>query len=422
MAVKTPPEVHPATSLKPFGRLGQVGVLLASATVLLTGCWDRLEIEERAVVLGIGIDTARAESMKEEAEIAHLKGAFPAPAGTMIKLTAQVAVPGRIPLGPGEGGGGAGGAQKPVWVLSVVGHTLDDAISNLQQQIAGRLFFGHLRVIVLSKDIAQKDLSNINDNLRRNPDVRRTNWMVVSEGRADELMKMSPQLERVPSIYLLATMDRAVQMGKLPNAFVGTFWTAGSAVGMEPFLPYVKLVGTGGLQISGIAFFRGESMVGHTEPLEIGAYMGIKGLKSGGYNVVTKIPGSETSVMYNVTHRKSRIDVAIKNGRPQFKVKVHNEGNLREKTGEVPKLQTEVITQIEKELSEEGYKGYKNLIKKTQEKSSDIFGFGEYVRAKEPKYWNEHIKTEDNWRKMYKDVEIQVQTQFSIRRIGAKTT
>ncbi|MEW9668532.1 hypothetical protein [Ammoniphilus sp. 3BR4] len=69
----------------------------------------------------------------------------------MIRLTVQIAIPGRIPLGPGEGGGGG---EKPVWVLDVVGHTIGDALSNLQQQVADRLFFGHLRVIAVSEAVA----------------------------------------------------------------------------------------------------------------------------------------------------------------------------------------------------------------------------------------------------------------------------
>jgi spore germination protein KC len=388
---------------------------------LVTGCWDRLEIEERAVILGIGIDEAEPSEEKEEGEISHLRGSLPSPSGDMLKVTAQVAIPGRIPLGPGEGGGGSGAGQKPVWVLSVVGHTLEDAFNNLQQEIAAQLFFGHLRVIVVSKKLAQSNLSNISDNLRRNPDVRRTNWMVVSEGRAEDLMKMAPQLERVPTLYLLATMDRAVQMGKLPNAFVGTFWTADSALGIEPFLPYVKLVENGNMQISGLAFFSGQKMVGHSEPLEIGAYMGIKGLEPGGYSVLTKIPDTETNVTFQVTSRKARTDIAIKNGRPQFHIKLHNEGNLREKSNENAKLATKVITKIEDQLSEQADKAYIALIKKTQEKGSDIFGFGEYVRAKEPKYWNEHIKTKEKWRELYKDVDVKVESTFSVRRIGGKT-
>lgn len=421
MAAKIPVGVNRPNRPKRVGCFRLLAGFLVLFTILplLTGCWDRLEIEERAVVLGIGIDIAPPEEAK--GGVSHLQS-FPTADGAKIRVTAQVAIPGRIPLGPGEGGGGSGGGQKPVWVLDVAGDTFDDALSNLQQEVAARLFFGHLRVIVLSKSVAQKDISNLSDYLRRNPDVRRTSWMVVSEGKAGDLMKMAPQLERVPTLYLLATMDRAVQMGKLPNAFVGTFWTADSAPGMESFLPYVKLLENGNLQISGLALFRGQKMVGNTEPLEIGAYMGIKGLEPGGYSVAVKIPDSETSVMYQVTHRKSRIDVAIQNGRPQFHIKIHNEGNLREKTNEATILENKILKKIETQLSEQGRKAYSDLIKKTQEKGSDIFGFGEYVRAKEPKYWNEHIKTKDNWRKMYKDVDILVEAEFSIRRIGGKTT
>ena len=38
--------------------LWKLFVFLPFLGILLTGCWDRQEIEERAVVLGIGIDDA----------------------------------------------------------------------------------------------------------------------------------------------------------------------------------------------------------------------------------------------------------------------------------------------------------------------------------------------------------------------------
>jgi spore germination protein KC len=60
------------------------------------------------------------------------------------------------------------------------------------------------------------------------------------------------------------------------------------------------------------------------------------------------------------------------------------------------------------------------LIKKTQEKGSDIFGFGEYVRAKEPKYWNAEVKTKERWQEMYNDISVDVSVTTRIRRIGMK--
>lgn len=230
-------------------------LLLAS---LLTGCWDRMELEERAVVLGISIDTAGPDAAKKEDEVSHLMGKYPAPKQSMIQLSVQIALPGRIPLGPGESGGSSdGGGKQTVWVLSVVGHTIDDAMMNLQQQISGKLFFGHLRVIVISEEIARKGIQNINDYLHRNAEVRRMAWMMVSKGKAKALMEAAPKLERVPTLYLASTLDDAVRHGKFPTNYIGTFWSNSSKKGQEGFLPYIQIMEGENVQISGIAYFKG---------------------------------------------------------------------------------------------------------------------------------------------------------------------
>lgn len=46
--------------------------------------------------------------------------------------------------------------QNPVWVVEVYGYTLDDAMNNLQQQISDPRYLIHLRVIIISEDIAKK--------------------------------------------------------------------------------------------------------------------------------------------------------------------------------------------------------------------------------------------------------------------------
>lgn len=189
-----------------------------------------LTITYPLLLLVISIDLESPEAQTEEAEISHLAGKFPTPTESMVRLTAQIAVPGRIPLGPGEGGGGGGG-KKPVWVVQVVGHTLDDAMANLHQQLADRIFFNHLRVIIISEEFARKGVGNVNEYLRRNPEVRRAAWMFVSKGKAATTMEIAPELERVPTLYLMSTLDHAVSLGKFPNDFLGIFWSASSSLG-----------------------------------------------------------------------------------------------------------------------------------------------------------------------------------------------
>lgn len=60
------------------------------------------------------------------------------------------------------------------------------------------------------------------------------------------------------------------------------------------------------------------------------------------------------------------------------------------------------------------------LISETQRKQSDIFGFGEYVRAKAPAYWNRQIKTLEAWHDMYKEITVEIEPSIRIRRVGMK--
>jgi spore germination protein KC len=389
---------------------------------ILTGCWDRLEIEERALILGVAIDMAPESEVSKPRNKTFIGEQVPITNSPMLRVTVQIAVPGRIPLGSSESGGGAGTGNKPVWVIDAVGHTIDEAFSILQRKVAHRLFWGHLRVIVIADEVAKAGLSNIDEYLRRNPEIRRTSWIIVSKGEAGEFMRVVPQLERVPILYILSTMEHAVQMGKLPNAFAGVYWSAASSKGSDPYLPYIRMVEGGTFEVAGLAYFRGDRLVGVTETLEIGTFMGIKNIQTGGYSVLVQIPGTGTAVMYQTTHRKSRIDVAIRNGKPVISVKIHNEGNLLEKSNEQVQLTREVIASIEKELNKNTLTNYRHLIRKTQQKGSDIFGFGEHVRANKSAYWNKEIRTKEKWEEVYKGIDVNLQVTFSVRRVGGKTT
>ncbi|MFH5184093.1 hypothetical protein ACHHV8_16420 [Paenibacillus sp. TAB 01] len=90
-----------------------VVLMLLLVSPLLSGCWDQLEIDERGIVLGIGIDKSDHTLAKPEDVINHPSGkVLHITKVGLIKISVQIAVPGRIPLGPGEGGGGGGGGKR----------------------------------------------------------------------------------------------------------------------------------------------------------------------------------------------------------------------------------------------------------------------------------------------------------------------
>lgn len=387
-------------------------ILILAAIFLLSGCWDRYELEERANVLGLAIDLAEDES---ELEVTHQSGEFPdEEKKPSYKVTAQIALPGKIKLGP-EGGGGEG-SEKTAWILETYGHTLRDAMANLQQQLAEKLYLGHLQIIVVSDEVAKTGIGDINEYLRRNYEVRRTAWMTVNKKDAAKVLRAAPPLETVPALYLSETLDNAVRFGKLPREYLGKFWIDVSDVGIDPVLPGVKVINNDRILVDGLAYFRGEKMVGLTNPMEIGIYMDMKEKSSGGYPISLSLDDHDGVFIVETQERQSEIKVAIEDGKPTASIKVEVDANIDEAIGAT--LNGSLVEKIEQKANEKTEENCMNLIKQLQEKGADVLGLGARIRARHSDYWKKEVKTDDKWSEVFKDMEISVSFDYTIRRTG----
>ncbi|GIN72054.1 hypothetical protein J14TS2_25290 [Bacillus sp. J14TS2] len=395
-----------------------VFIIISLLIPLLGGCWDSIDIEKRATVLAIAIDKAEPGEEKEEGYITHMPGSQPA-TDKLLKVTAQVSVPGRIPLGPETTGGED---KAPVWVISTVGHTVDDALLNLQQELADQLFLGHLRILVINQEIAKEGVKELNDFFRRNAQVRRTTWMVISEEKAEKYMEIAPKLERVPALYLTDMVSNSEKLGKIPSSDMGIFWRTLSSKGQDGALPYLKIHKAENIAIKGFAYFHEDKMKGTIEPIEIGQFMGILGEKQGGYGVFINVPGTDDKVLVRAIRRYSRMKVSIKDGKPKIRIKIRYENEIDEDAkSDVNLASIDLIKKIEKQTNKATTASLKKLIRKMQREESDIFGFGEHVRAKQPAYWKKHIKTKENWRQVFKEVDFDIEVDTEIQQSGIKS-
>ncbi|THE13001.1 Ger(x)C family spore germination protein [Bacillus timonensis] len=386
-------------------------MLLLVFTLFLTGCWDRYELEERANILALAIDLADGDY---QGEVTHRDGDFPRDEKDILyKVTAQVALPGKIKLGP-EGGGGQG-SEKTAWLLETYGHTIKDAMSNLQQQLAEKLYLGHLQIIVVSDEIAKKDITDISEYLKRNYEVRRTAWMAINKKDAAKVLRTAPPLETVPALYLGDTLDNAVRFGKLPREYLGNFWIDLSDKGIDPVLPGIKVINNDRIMVDGIAYFRGGKMVGLASPIEIGAFMDLKEKASGGYPISVSL-GDESVIVIQTQERNSKIKVDVKNGTPSATIHVEIEASIEEAIGVT--VNGGKIKEIEKAASNKMEEVSSEFINRLQEQGADVLGLGARIRAKFGTYWDEEVKTDEKWSDIYKDMEIKVAFDYTIRRTG----
>jgi Ger(x)C family germination protein len=216
-------------------------------------------------------------------------------------------------------------------------------------------------------------------------------------------------------------MDNAVKLGKFPENYVGMYWSNSAKKGQEGFLPYVVLKGKQNVEVGGLAYFKNDKMVGATKPFEIASYMAIKGMNPAGYRAVVKMEDTPGSVTIYATSRRSKFNLRIVNGRPLIVVSIFTELNLEEKVNEQFLVSnSRILRSIEQENMKSLEKAAESLIETMQEKDVDIFGFGEYIRAKKPSYWNSQVKTNAGWQKRFKEIDVDVNVNSRIRRIGMK--
>lgn len=162
-------------------------------------------------------------------------------------------------------------------------------------------------------------------------------------------------------------------------------------------------------------------MVGVTKPIEIAGYLVIKGISPAGYRGIIHIGDDSQVVTIHATNRESEIKVDIKNGMPHFTITATTEINIEEKNSDtIPVDNSEILEEIALENERSITELLIGLIQKTQKKESDIFGFGELVRAKEPSYWKSHVKSAEQWGEIYKNVTFDYRVTSKVRRIGMK--
>lgn len=375
---------------------------LVAATVLLTGCWDRLEIEDRATVVAIGLD--------------------PGSGGQGLHLSAEIAIPGKIPLGPGGGGGGGAGATNPrgtVFVTAGDGPTVAGALSSLQKTLNNELFLGHVRVIAINETLAREGLSNITDYLLRSPEIRRTAWLIVTPGPAADLINASPSLDRVPALFFTDMMEHYNNMGVLPPAFFGTYLVTSSAKGQDPIVPYVWAEGQGA-RLLGAAVFTNQRMVDILDVDQLQALENVIGPKKSRQNLTVPVPGSPgTQVRLQIRGRQTQLQPSMQGTTPAITVRIRLEGDIVEEVGGLvlqSPTQLHAITTTAQQMVQ---KDIQNLVARTQADHADVFGFGEQFRGKQTGFFQKQVGGKQAWDDTYyPQLKVNVQVRVLVRRIG----
>lgn len=164
-------------------------ILILIFSLIQTGCWDAREIDELGFVLSIALDKTN----------------------NGFKVTAQIASPENYSK---TGTGGSSQKSKPFWIISSTGKTIFEAIRSMASISSRRIFWSHIKVIVISDQLGVKNTHEVFDFFSRNPELRLRTLVSVTPDEAGKIIQLVPVMEKDPATYLERIIENENLTGK----------------------------------------------------------------------------------------------------------------------------------------------------------------------------------------------------------------
>lgn len=374
--------------------------IIISFAFLLTGCWDRKEVNDLAIITAAGFDKNSDD---------------------MIELSVLVFIPKSGDGGQQMGGGGSGGGQH-VLVRSADGITIADAMSKLQQKFPRRLFWGHADVFIIGENLAKEDVRPHLDFILRHPQLRERANIFVSKQSAKEIISLTPPLERDSAevLHEMAALKIGmdVTVKKFAQMLIGKS-TAAAAPYIEILPPPKgkKKEETIGF-ITGTAVFKKGKMI---DVIDEHVTRGVLWLRNEIKLAIVSVKPEDVEghVSLSLLRAKTKLKPSIKDGKWKITLKAETEDDIIKNGTNLDLQDPKIVRKLEQYLIEDIKQKVQTALDIVQkEMNADIFGFAEAFHRAYPDIWE---KNKDEWDEIFPNVEVEIDAKAYIRRPGMVT-
>lgn len=388
-------------------------LVLALSCTLITSCWSAREIDQLAFIVAMGVD-------KED---------------DLIKLTVQVVVGGGGSGGEGEGSG------APVWITSVTGNSLSEAVFSLHRIISKTPFLSHSYVLILGEDLARDGIAEVLDWVGRDREMRNSLQVAVALGSAEDIIKVEPKMTQLPAEYIEALLRLGVETGQIPNAHLLQMRVAyANRPALQIMMPLIQpqpqedtgggsggenpAAGAGGssssgeeqkpesIELKGTAVFRDDKMVG---TLDLRESRGVAWLTGQISDTLVTINRQEGQVTQNVDFAQAKYRLRESGANFVLEARVTQDGVLKAwPLGTDQGITPTILAQLENDLVRVIEEEIRAALTKLQKDyNADVLGLGERLRRLDSDLYKSL-----NWDEAFPSLQLATDIKASFRRIG----
>jgi len=384
-------------------------IIFICVSCLLTGCWDRRELAKTSIVTGMAVD--KGESFK-------------------YKLTIETTEAREMNLKTASG-------LAPSNVSSLEGNSIAELISKFNIVNAAIPIYSHMRLLVISEELARDGMLEFMDFFDRSRQIRDDFSIVIARaesGNAGNVLKVTNMYKKSASLKLftqLTTMQK--DWGGTPDVKLNDYIRIYTSGGQAPVLPAVKVVGDskkGGnvenmksevpeseVDVTSLAVLKNQKLAGYATLPEVRDMLFVQG-KIKSTTLTAQCEKAKKKFGYRITQARTKVTAKEIDGIPNFYIKIRTEGFLDgtdcpQKLGEpyaFESFENSINNMMEDEI--------KDFVKKTKEEyNADVFGLGDLLREQDYQHFK---KYKDTWDDGYAKAKIHVSFNSEIKRSGLR--
>ncbi|KZL92404.1 Ger(x)C family spore germination protein [Clostridium magnum] len=368
-------------------------ILIVIFSFLQTGCWNAREINELAFVLSIGIDKAEDG----------------------FKVTAQIASPETYSKTPS--GTAAIEKEKPFWMVSSTGKTIFEAIRNMASISSRRIFWSHIKVIIIGEQLARSNTLEIFDFFSRNPELRLRTLVAVTPEEAGKVLEVVPKMDKDPAIYLEKIIENRNLTGKSYGIMLKDFLEDYLDPNVGPVTSRIILDKSKlepALKTSGAYVFDGDKL---TAPLKEETTRGLLWIrnKMNDSIMVVDCPYDDSPTTLEIKKAKSSFKSYLDNEAPHFTINLNVEAVLTEQSCLTDFNDKQKLGELEKALESDIRKDIESTIAMAKDLQVDFLGLSRIMHRQHRSEWNQ---ISSNWNKLFRNTEVTVAVKVDINHVS----
>ncbi|KRF01706.1 hypothetical protein ASG89_25435 [Paenibacillus sp. Soil766] len=361
--------------------------------LLLTGCWDRKEINDIAIIQLSAFDLM--------SDTGKYRGYV------------QVAIPKSIGAGQLTTSGGT--QQKTYMSLVDYGDNIEAMTVKLERKLSRDVLPSHRRIFMVGESLARQNMAPLLDLISRSPKNRLRTYLVVARDTdAKSLVESEYPLEATKEEALREILVRKMQIPSM----LRNFYASSAAPGIEPVTAAFSKDKDGKILLSSVALFNKTTLVGYVDDIQAVALTSLLGKKPFG-DVDVALPDQESKLSVRVTKLTAKKRVTVSSDeQPHFIVDITAEGRIMDNRSNLDPSDPAIMEKLNVSFQEELTKSYQKLFHTMQTTyKTDNAGLGQSVYRKYPKLWK---KIEKDWETIYPEVDVQFKVAANIYQLGVQ--